>query len=89
MRAMSLLPLALQKIENEYLLFGSAGVITLITFVGLILMPALSSYGRVWEKAAAGVLSLFVLAALLGVGVVCGLAIVYYYNDIASLLNGG
>ena len=86
MRSMSLLPLALQKIENEYLLFGSVGLITLITFVGLILMPALSSYGRLWEKAAAGVLSLFVLAALLGVGVVVGLAIVYYYNDIVDLL---
>lgn len=81
-----LLPLALQKIENEYLLFGLAGLITLVTFVGLILVPALSSYGRIWEKAAAGVLSLFVLVALVLVGIVCGLAIVYYYNDIANLL---
>jgi hypothetical protein len=84
----ALLPLALQKIENEYLLLGSAGLITLITFVGLIMVPAVSSYGRVWEKAAAGVLSLFVLAALVLVGVVVGLAIVYYYNDIVNLLNG-
>lgn len=82
------LPLALQKIENEYLLFASGGLITLITFVGLILMPAVSSYGRIWEKAAAGVLSLFVLAALVLVGIVVGLAIVYYYNDIANLLHG-
>ena len=82
------LPLALQKIENEYLLFAVAGLITLATFVGLILVPALSSYGRIWEKAAAGVLSVFVLAALVLVGVVMGLAIVYYYNDIANLLNG-
>ena len=50
-------------------------------------MPALSSYGRVWENAAAGVLSLFVLAALVLVGVVAGLAIVYYYNDIVNWLN--
>ena len=82
------LPLALQKIENEYLLFGVAGLVTLATFVGLILVPALSSYGRVWEKAAAGVLSLFVLAALVLVGVVAGLAIVYYYNDIVHFLHG-
>jgi hypothetical protein len=34
------------------------------------------------------VLSVFVLAALVLVGVVIGLAIVYYYNDIANLLNG-
>ena len=83
-----LLPFALQKIENEYLLFGAAGLVSLVAFVGLILVPALSSYGRVWEKAAAGVLSLFVLAALVLIGVVAGLAIVYYYNDIVNFLHG-
>ena len=84
----AVLPLALQKIENEYLLFGAAGLVSLVAFVSLILAPAVSSYGRIWEKAAAGFLSLFVLAALVLVGVVAGLAIVYYYNDIVSLLHG-
>lgn len=79
--------LAIQKIEDEYLLFGAAGLISLVAFVGLILVPALSSYGRVWEKAAAGVLSLFVLAALLVIGVVAGLAVVYYYDEIVHLLG--
>lgn len=83
-----MLPLALQKIENEYLLFGIAGLVSLAAFVGLILMPALSAYGRVWEKAAASVLSLFILAALVIVGIVIGLAFVYYYNDILNLLHG-
>ncbi len=83
-----LLPLALQKIENEYLLFGAAGLVSLVAFVSLILVPAVSSYGRLWEKAAAGFLSLFVLAALVLVGVVVGLAFVYYYNDIVDLLHG-
>jgi RsiW-degrading membrane proteinase PrsW (M82 family) len=82
-----LLTLALQKIENEYLLFGVAGLITLVAFVGLILVPAVSAYGRFWEKAAAGVLSLFVLVALILVGIVVGLAVVYYYNDIVSLFD--
>jgi hypothetical protein len=82
------LPLALQKIENEYLLFGAAGLVSLLAFVGLILVPAVSSYGRIWEKAAAGVVSLFVLAALVLTGVVIGLAFVYYYNDILRLLHG-
>ena len=58
------LPLALQKIGDEYLLFGAAGLISLVAFVGLILVPALSAYGRIWEKAAAGLLSMVVLAAL-------------------------
>jgi hypothetical protein len=81
------LPLALQKIENEYLLFGVATALSLAAFVGLILVPAVSSYGRLWEKAAAGVLSLFVLAALVSIGVVLGLAVVYYYNDLVELIR--
>jgi len=81
----SVLLLALEKIEDEYLLFGVAGLIALVTFVGLILVPAVGAYGRLWEKAAAGVLSLFVLAALVLVGVVAGLVIVWQYNDVARL----
>ena len=86
---MSPVLLALQKIENEYLLFGAAALVSLVAFVSLILVPAVSSYGRLWEKAAAGFVSLFVLAALVLTGVVVGLAVVYYYNDIVNLLNGG
>jgi hypothetical protein len=82
------LPLALQKIGDEYLLFGAAGLISLVAFVGLILVPALSAYGRIWEKAAAGFLSVVVLAALVVVGVIIGLAIVYYYPDLVGIFNG-
>jgi hypothetical protein len=83
-----LLPLALQKIENEYLLFGIAGLVTVVAFVGLILVPALGAYGRIWEKAVAGVLSVVVLAALILVGVVIGLVIVYYYPQLSELFGG-
>ena len=82
------LPLALQRIDHEYLLFGLAGLVSLTAFVGLILVPAVSSYGRIWEKTVAGFLSIFVLAALVLVGVVAGLVVVYYYNDILNLLHG-
>ena len=78
--------LALTKLTEQYLLFGVAGLVCLVIFVALILSPALSAYGRVWEKAAAGFLSLFILAALVLGGVVVGLVIVYYYNDISDLL---
>jgi hypothetical protein len=80
------LPLALQKIENEYLLFGAAGLVSLVAFVALIFVPAVSSFGRIWEKAAAGVLSVFVLVALVLTGVVIGLAFVYYYDEIVNLI---
>ena len=80
--------LALAKLGHQYLLYGIAGAICLVVFVTLILTPALSAYGRVWEKAAAGFLSVFVLAALVLGGVVIGLVVVYYYTDIVNLING-
>ncbi len=80
-----LLPLAVQKIEDEWLLFGIAGLISLVAFVSLILVPAVGSYGRLWEKAAAGFLSVIVLVALILTGIVAGLAFVYYYDEIIRL----
>lgn len=77
----------LAEITHQYLLYGIAAAFCLVVFVTLILSPALSSYGRVWEKAAAGFLSIFVLLALVLVGVVIGLVFVYYYNDITKLLG--
>ena len=79
---------ALTKIGHQYLLFGAAGLICLVTFVALILTPALGAHGRIWEKAAAGFLSLFVLAVLVAAGVGVGLIVVYYYNDISNFVNG-
>jgi hypothetical protein len=83
----SVLLLAIQKIEDEYVLFGVAAAISLIAFVGLIFVPAISSYGRIWEKAAAGFLSVIVLVALVLTGVVAGLAFVYYYDEISNLIS--
>jgi hypothetical protein len=82
------IPLALAKIGHQYLLWGAAGLVCLVTFVILILSPALSSYGRIWEKAAAGFLAVFVLAALVLGGIVIGLAVVYYYTDIVNFIQG-
>jgi hypothetical protein len=79
---------ALAKIDHQYLLFGAAGLVCLVAFVTLILSPALSAHGRIWEKAAAGFLSIFVLAALLVCGVVIGLVVVFYYTEISNFING-
>ena len=83
-----MIPFALTRLDHEYVLYGVAGLICLVVFVSLILVPALSSYGRIWEKTAAGVLALFVLAALVLSGVVIGLVFVYYYTDIVNFLHG-
>jgi hypothetical protein len=77
----------LAKIAPEYLLFGGAGLISLLAFAGLILAPALGAYGRPWEKLAAGFVSLFVLAALVLIGVAIGAAVIYYWDDIKAFLG--
>ena len=69
---------------TEYYLFGVAGLLSVSVFIGLILVPALGSYGRAWEKIVAGFLSLFVLAALVLVGVVIGVVIFFNWDKISG-----
>jgi len=71
---------------TEYWLFAAAGVLSIGAFVGLILVPALGSYGRGWEKLVAGFLSLFVLAALVLIGLVIGVVIFLNWDDISKWL---
>jgi hypothetical protein len=75
------------KIGTEYLLFGGAGLISLVAFAALILVPAIGSFGRTWEKATAAAVSIFVLAALIAIGVAVGVAIVYFWPDIKDLFG--
>jgi hypothetical protein len=80
-----MVPLAL---GTEYYLFGGAGVVSLLAFAALILVPAIGSYGRTWEKATAALLSVFVLMALLMIGVALGVLIVYFWPDITRIVPG-
>jgi hypothetical protein len=57
-----------------------AGVFGLALYAGLILVPAWTSYSRLWERVAASILSLYVLAMLIGMGVVAALVVVYYWG---------
>jgi hypothetical protein len=57
-----------------------AGTFGLALYAGLILVPAWTSYTRLWERLAATVLSLYVLAMLVGAGVVAALAAVYFWG---------
>jgi hypothetical protein len=57
-----------------------AGVFGLALYAGLILVPAWTSYSRLWERVAASILSLYVLTVLVGVGVIGALAAVYYWG---------
>lgn len=60
----------------------AAGIVG-ATYIAFILVPAISAYGRGWEKVGAGFLSLFILATLVGIGAAIGLAIVWSYDTYA------
>jgi hypothetical protein len=62
--------------EITYLVGACLGVFGLAAFCALVLVPAVTAYRRPLEKVAAVILSLYVLAALVGVGIVLGALIV-------------
>jgi hypothetical protein len=71
------------NISVSYLVAACAGVFGFAAFTALILVPVWSSYTRLWERLAATVLSFYVLAALLGIGVLGGAAIVWFWDRLA------
>jgi len=66
------------------LAIGVAAGIVGAGYIAFILLPAISIYARIWEKLCAGVLSLFILATLIGIGGAVGLAIVWSYDRYAA-----
>jgi hypothetical protein len=70
-------------LSSTEIVIALAGALVLACYVALILIPATRCYGRVWEKFAAGVLTLYVLGTLLGIGAAIGLALVWTYDTYA------
>jgi hypothetical protein len=59
-----------------YLVGGTLGAVGLVVFSLLVLVPAVTAYRRPLQRVAAVILSFYVLAALVGAGVVIGALIV-------------
>jgi hypothetical protein len=59
-----------------YLVGACLGVLGLAAFGALVLVPAITAYRRPLERVAVVVLSMYVLAALIGLGVVAGALVV-------------
>ncbi len=67
-----------------YVVAAGCAVLGLAAFVGLILVPAWTSYSRVWERLAASFLSLYVLLAFILVGIAGGAAVAYFWGELTS-----
>ena len=65
-----------------YVIAGGAAGISVIAWAVLVLVPAWTSYSRVWERLAATVLSLYVLAGFALAGSMLGAAILWYYDEL-------
>ena len=63
-----------------YLVGACAGVFSLAAFTAWILVPAWTAYSRAWERVAAVFLSLYVLAAFVGVGIAAGAAVIWFWD---------
>jgi len=57
------------RLDITYLVAGVCALCGVGAFVGLILVPAVGAYTRGWQRVAAAVLSCYVLAAMVGAGV--------------------
>ena len=59
-----------------YLVGACLGVFGLAAFCALVIAPAVTAYRRPVHRAGAVILSLYVLAALIGIGIVLGALII-------------
>jgi O-antigen ligase len=67
-----------------YLVGACCGVFGLAAFAAWILVPAWGAYSRWYERAAAVFLSFYVLAAMVGVGLIGGAAVVWFWDRWAA-----
>lgn len=80
------MPDFLSDIPNNALFFGGALLVSLLAFIFLIFIPAMKSFGRWPERVAAGFLSIFIFGTLITIGVVGGMAYVFFSNDVSGIL---
>ena len=65
-----------------YIAIGAAGAVSLIAWIGLVLVPAWTSYSRLWERFLATILSFYVLVAMVALGGALGAAVLWYWDDL-------
>jgi len=66
--------------QITYAVAGIAGLVSLVAWIVLILLPAWSSYWRLRERVLAAVMSIYILVAFVGMGACAGALFLYYYD---------
>lgn len=64
-----------------YIVGAGCAVITLIAFCTLVLVPAISVYRRPLARVGAAILSLYILAAFVGLGILAGAFIILQWPN--------
>jgi hypothetical protein len=73
--------ITLTKLTATEISIGVGAFVALIAYAVFIIVPAWTSYGRWWERIAAGFMTLFILATLVGVGAGIGGLIVVNWGQ--------
>jgi hypothetical protein len=74
-------------VSNEaitYLVGATCAVFALAAYAAWILVPAWTAYSRWYERVGAAFLTLYVLAAMVGLGLLGGGAVVWFWDEITA-----
>jgi len=74
----------LKHLSITEITLGVTAFVSAVAFAIFIVAPSWSSYGRLWERIAAAFLSIYIGAALLGVGIAAGVGVIAVYLQFAS-----
>jgi hypothetical protein len=66
--------------QITYAVAGASALISLAAWIFLIVVPAWNSYWRLRERILAVVMSVYILAAFVGMGACTGAVFLYYYD---------
>ena len=70
----------MSRLDITYLVAGVCGAVGIAAFVGLILVPAVGAYQRTWQRLVATALSFYVLAAMVGLGLLGAAGVVWVWG---------
>jgi hypothetical protein len=68
--------------QVTYAVAGVCGVLALAAYAVFLLVPAWTSYSRLYERVGAAFLSIYVLLAMIGLGAGVGLGVAWFWDRI-------